>query len=398
MSRGIISSSVMIEAPRQSYVLCLSLLVAITLHAAIASAQTETRAGEYTEAQEKKTAAPVGPLQTRGERIAALVQTLGTPPIGFFPFIGIIYPSSWLAVGPAYRRPFNNGTVVMAKGAWSMRNFKTADVQIHSPHFASDRLQIQGDAGWMDAAKLKYFGRGNDTSRDDLSYYRLRPINATGSVNFNPVRFVRLSAGWGVERYEATPKTDSAPPDQDLTLGTTTVSAIADWRPSPGWANTGGAIRFTWKGRRGLGSDDVAFDEYEGEITELVPILRGNWVIALHGLATTTSVDKGDVPFFLLPRIGGSTSRGFSNFRFRDRHRLATSAELRWSASQFMDLALFVDAGRVAATRSQLDFDDLHTSFGFGARFHTIGATVLRAEIARSREAWRFTMGGGPVF
>ncbi len=391
-------SFVTIESLRRSYVHCVSLLVAITLHTSIASAQPETRAGEYTEAQEKKAASPVGPLQTRSERIAARIQTIGTPPIGFFPFIGSIYPSSWIAVGPAYRRPFDSGAVIMAKGAWSVRNFKTADVQIHSPHFASGRLHIQGDAGWLDAPKLKYFGRGNDTNRGDLSYFGLRPVNANGSINFNPARFVRLSAGWGVEHYEATPKTDHAPPDLDLTLGTTTVSAIADWRPSPGWANTGGAIRFTWKGRRGLGSDDVAFDEYEGEITELVPILRGNWVIALHGLATTTSVDKGDVPFFLLPRIGGSTSRGFSNFRFRDRHRLAVSAELRWSASQFMDLALFVDAGRVAATRSQLDFDDLHTSFGLGARFHTTGATVLRAELARGREGLRFTAGGGPVF
>ncbi len=388
---------VMIDWPRHSCVLWMSLLLAIARPAPVA-AQPDTRAGEYAEAQQKKAAAPVGPLQTRGERIAKLLESLGEPPIGFYAFIGNIYPSSWLAVGPAYRRPFDNGTVFMAKGAWSVRNFKTADVQIQSPRFAADRLQVHGDAGWMDAAKLKFFGRGNGTSREDLSYYRLRPVSANGNIAFKPWRVVTVSGGWGVERYEASPKTDSAPPDLDLTLGTTTVSAIADWRPSPGWANTGGAIRFAWKGRRGLGSDDASFDEYEGEVTELVPILRGNWVIALHGLVTTTSVDRGEMPFFLLPRIGGSTSRAFSNFRFRDRHRFATSAELRWSASPLMDLALFVDTGRVAATRSQLDFDDLHTSVGFGARFHTPGATVFRAEIARGREGFRFTMGGGPVF
>jgi len=391
------TSFLMTAQPRHSFVLCVS-LVTFALHAHTASAQPTTRADEYAQAQEKKAEAPVGPLKTRGERIAELIQSVGTPPIGFFPFIGHIYPGSWFAVGPAYRRPFDSGAVIMAKGAWSIRNFRTADVQFHSPHFASDRLQFQADAGWLDAPRLNFFGIGNDTDRGDRVRYGLRPVAATANIGFHPVRFVQLSGGWGVERYDARPKQDGAPSEIDVTVGTTTISAIADWRPSPGWANSGGTVRFTWKGRRGLGSDDIAFDEYEGEVTELIPILRGNWVIALRGLATTTTADEGEIPFFLLPSVGGATSRGFSNFRFRDRHRLATAAELRWSASQFMDLALFVDAARVAATRGQLDFDDLHTSVGLGVRFHTTASTVFRAEVARSREGLRFSFGAGPVF
>jgi outer membrane translocation and assembly module TamA len=217
-------------------------------------------------------------------------------------------------------------------------------------------------------------------------------------VQFTPVKFVRLDAGWGVEKYEAEPKRSAPLARTNLTMGATTVSGAIDWRRSPGWSNSGGAVRFTWKGRRGIDGDEVSYNEYEGEATELIPILRGNWVIALHGVGTTTDNDEGDVPFFLLPSIGGNTDRGYANFRFRDRHRLATSAELRWSAAQFMDLAVFVDAARVAATRSELDFNDLHTSYGFGARFHTLYSTIFRAEVARGREGLRFTVGGGPVF
>lgn len=384
--------------PCHSYLARVSCVLIVLLCACAASAQPATRSDEYADAQRKKAEAPVGPLQSRGERIAALIQSVGEPPIGFFPFIGNIYPGSLLAVGPAYRRPFDSGAVVMAKAAWSVRNFKTADVMFHSPRFAADRVSFAADAGWLDAPRLDYFGRGNDTARGDRTRFGLRPVGANATVQVNPARFVRFNAGWGVESYTSSTKDDRSPAAVDLTFGTTTASAIVDWRPSPGWSNTGGAVRFTWKGRRGLGDDAVAFNEYEGEVTELIPILRGNWVIALHGLATTTTADEGDVPFFLLPSVGGATARGYANFRFRDRHRLATSAEIRWSASQFMDLALFVDAARVAATRSALDFDDLHTSYGFGARFHTTAATVFRAEIARGREGLRFTVGGGPVF
>jgi hypothetical protein len=375
--------------------ICVSVLVASLVQVDLANAQPATRADEYAEAQAKKAAAPIGPVETRGERIARVIDKVGTPPNGFFPFFGNIYPSSWIAFGPGYRRPFENGAVVMTKGAWSVRDFKTADVQIHSPRFVADRLQIQGDAGWLDAPRVKFFGVGNDTNRDDRVLFGLRPAGGNVAMQFKAARFVSVGGGFGVERYESRQRAGVAPPDLDLTLRTTTISAIADWRPSPGWANSGGTVRVMWKGRR---ADDVAFDEYEAEATELVPILRGNWVIALRGLATVTDTQRGDIPFFLLPNVGGPTTRGFSNFRFRDRHRLATSAELRWSASQFMDLAVFVDAARVAATRRQLDFDDLHTSWGVGARFHTPAATVFRAEIARSTEGVRFTIGAGPVF
>lgn len=387
----------MLERPRHTTFTCVFALVALTLHAGTVTAQT-TRADEYAEAQQKKAASPIGPIDTRGERIAKLIERVGTPPTGVFPFFGNIYPGSFLAVGPGYRRPFNSGAVVIGKAAWSLRNFKTADVQFHSPRFAQDRVHLIADAGWLDAPRLDFYGRGNDTNRSDRVRFGLRPVGANAALQIAPARFVRIDAGWGVETYESRPESDGAPSTIDLTLGTTTLSGTIDWRPSPGWANTGGAARIAWKGRRSLGSDEVAFNEYEGEVTQLVPILRGNWVLALHGLATTTDASEGEVPFFLLPSVGGGTARGLVNFRFRDRHRLATSAELRWSAAQVMDLAVFVDAARVAATRRQLDFNDLHTSVGFGARFHTPNATVFRAEIARSKEGFRFTIGGGPVF
>lgn len=387
----------MFERPRHTTFTCVFAVVALTLQAGGAHAQT-TRVEEYTEAQQKKAASATPPVDRRGERLAKVIQRVGAPPIGFFPFFGNIYPGSFLAVGPGYRKPFDSGAFIIGKAAWSVRNFKTAEVQFHTPRFAQDRVHVIADAGWLDAPRLDYYGRGNDTARGERVRFALRPVGANAAVEIAPAKFIRIGGGWGVEKYQARPKTGDAPARTDLTLGLTTLSGTIDWRPSPGWANSGGAVRLTWKGRRGLGDDEVAFNEYEGEVTQLIPILRGNWVIALHGLATTTDASEGEVPFFLLPSVGGATSRGFANFRFHDRHRLATSAEFRWAASQFMDLALFLDAARVAATRGQLDFADVHTSYGIGARFHTPGATVFRAEVARSQDGLRFTVGAGPVF
>ncbi len=56
------------------------------------------------------------------------------------------------------------------------------------------------------------------------------------------------------------------------------------------------------------------------------------------------------MPYFLLPSLGsGSTLRGYSSWRFRDRHAVLASGEWRWIVNRLaLDLAVFVDTGMVA--------------------------------------------------
>ncbi len=90
-----------------------------------------------------------------------------------------------------------------------------------------------------------------------------------------------------------------------------------------------------------------------------IPILRENWVISLHGRLESAMDDDDQVPYFLLPSLGsGSTLRGYSSWRFRDRHAVLASAEWRWILNRMaLDLAVFADTGMVAPR-----FDALSTS------------------------------------
>ena len=111
-------------------------------------------------------------------------------------------------------------------------------------------------------------------------------------------------------------------------------------------------------------------------------------MLSFHGLATTTDL-KGDqqIPYFMQPPLGGGSSlRGFSSWRFRDRHSLLLQTELRVLITTFVDMALFYDAGKVASSRSDLDFDDMKSDFGVGFRLHGPFVTPLRVELARSNE------------
>ena len=92
-----------------------------------------------------------------------------------------------------------------------------------------------------------------------------------------------------------------------------------------------------------------------------------------------------------MPTLGSATTlRGYADGRFRDRHALLLSGEWRWFPNRLgLDMALFVDAGKVAPTRAGLTLDKLKTDYGIGIRFHSTTATVLRLDLARGQEGWR---------
>jgi outer membrane translocation and assembly module TamA len=130
------------------------------------------------------------------------------------------------------------------------------------------------------------------------------------------------------------------------------------------------------------------------------PILREAWVLSLRAHAETTySKDGEEIPFFMLPSLGGgSTLRGFGSWRFRDRNSLLLQGEWRIMANRFFDTALFYDTGKVAARTSDLDFHGMSHDVGVGFRFHSPDATMLRVEVAQSEEGTRVVFAAGHVF
>jgi outer membrane protein assembly factor BamA len=123
-------------------------------------------------------------------------------------------------------------------------------------------------------------------------------------------------------------------------------------------------------------------------------------VLSLHGRVETTDAKDGQaVPFFMLPSLGGGSSlRGFSSWRFRDRHSLLLQAEWRVLVNSFFDTALFYDAGKVTSRWSDLDFKDLKSDFGIGFRMHGPAATPLRIEFAKSNEGLAIIFAASAAF
>jgi len=61
-------------------------------------------------------------------------------------------------------------------------------------------------------------------------------------------------------------------------------------------------------------------------------------------------------------------------------------------------MALFADAGKVADRFADLDVSGLKTAYGVGVSFHTPSSTVMRVDLARTREGNSVHVSFGPSF
>ncbi len=350
-----------------------------------------------------------------GEAVVRKVQTvLLESPGGWYPLAGSVRSGGGFALGGGYRSYYRGDAWVDVHGLYSIRGYKRVEVRAESvaDSPAPERAGYELRAGWRDLTRLAYYGAGMETSAADRTDARVRHAYAGGALRARPHRWIRLRAEADVERYALGPgrgphpsietaHAASAVPGLGETLAFARVGGTAafDWRRSPGYTRTGGyygATLQTWIHR----DSAYAFERLDIDLAQHVPLLRETWVLAFRGRAQSILDDEDVVPFFLLPALGGGrTLRAYGTDRFRGRHALLLSAEWRWTPNRhFFDMALFFDAGKVAARRGGLDLRGLRTNWGVGARFHGPSSTPLRVEVAKGSEGWGYIFSASPAF
>jgi hypothetical protein len=380
---------------------------------AIPVAAQESRETIVTAAQRDKAAEARPYTPSRGEKIfLALKRSLLDTPSGFYPAFESVYSGGGFTVGAGYRVFYGDRTSWDVKGLLSMSGYKLVELSTSSPGHADERLDVSARVGWRDATQVAFFGTGIDSAEDDRTNFRLKQFYAGGNVRARPVPWVILGAGLFVEDFTLAEGQGTFPSIEEAytpasapglganpTYVHSSVSGGVDWRPSPGYARRGGLYELSYHHYEDAG-DTNSFDRVDAEIVQHVPILRENWVVSVHGLMQTTLNDEDVVPYFLLPSLGsGSTLRGYSSWRFRDRHSLLLSGEFRWIPNRLgLDLALFYDTGKVASHFDGLSLNGLESNVGIGARFHGPAATPLRIELARGSEGLRLVFAGSAAF
>jgi outer membrane protein assembly factor BamA len=273
------------------------------------------------------------------------------------------------------------------------------------PSLAKGHLTIGTQAMWQDATQINYFGVGGDPVSDDQSQYRIQTTNVVGYFigRLSDSLTADLDLGWldrpRVMEAGGTFKSDDPdsriayPDDPAMNLAAqpsflhAQASLTSDTRNRRGYPTSGAVLRAVATRFDDRDTGTFSFMQYEGEAVGFVPLGR-HTVFAMRGWTVYSSVDSGNqIPFYLLPTVGGNSIRAYRSYQFHDLHSLVASAELRVALLEHLDAAGFIDAGNVAPEFSALNLD--RRAIGGGLRLHTERTMLARADFSYGSEGWR---------
>ncbi len=334
---------------------------------------------------------------------------LGGFPSGSGQALGI----EWRKLGIGARYPDEhtpNRFDITATAAVTLRGYSLLKTELAMRNVGGSPLNFSVAGGHERNTQEDIYGLGMDTIAENRTNYLAETGGAAGFVWWQFPDWLSVGAGAAWLQMNVAEGTDSRFPDTctvapgvpgcDNQPDYLTYEAFVeiDWR-NPGNPYRGGFYAFRWTTWEDQDFDQFSFNRFYVDLQQYLPFLKNKRVIALRARAEINDAKSGNVvPFYMLPSLGGNNDlRGFEYARFTDLNSILFQAEYRVEVWRAMDVALFVDAGRVAADRDDL-FEDLEVDYGFGFRMKTALSTFMRADFAFGGEAFRFMITFDDVF
>jgi len=394
-------------------------LAALTLvfFAASASAQEPappTRAEAIARAQADKVARLHPHVPGRLEAYMKQAENLLSSGLRFHPYFQSAYSGGGFTLGAGYRTPVSAYNTVDVRGSITFSAYKRVEAEFLAPRLMRRQARLSVIGGWREATQVGFYGTGTETAKDDRVDYGFKQLYGLALLEFRPQnRVVVLRGGIEASEWEQTPGSGKRPSVEDVYspaslpgLGqqitfvhSHAIVGVDTRQPSAGYSRRGGFYGVTFRDFTDT-AGEYGFKQIDYEAIQHVPLLREAWVLSFRAAASTTGTKTGEqIPFFMLPSIGGGSSlRGYSSWRFRDRNSLLLQAEWRVMVNRYVDTALFYDTGKVTAHARDMSLSDLRDDYGIGFRFHSPLVTPLRIDLAKSHEGFSFVFSSSASF
>jgi hypothetical protein len=323
------------------------------------------------------------------------------------------YSGGGFTLGAGYLRHVSAYNFLDVRGSVTFSGYKRAEAEFIAPELFARRGRLSVLGGWREATAVNFYGLGQTTKPESLVNYGFtQPYLGANLEVFPTGKLFTVAGGVEVSQWNQGAGSGSSPSiEQQYTpstlpgLGASPIylhsqaTVGLDSRPARGYTRRGGFYGVTV---HDYTDKDGAFGFNQVDYTAIqhVPILREAWVLAFRAFAQTTYDKSGQqVPFFMMPSFsGGSDLRAYSSWRLRDLNSLLLQGEWRASVNRFLEMALFYDAGKVAATKGDLDLHGMKTDYGIGFRLHGAMATPLRIELAKGSEGFVLNISASQVF
>jgi outer membrane protein assembly factor BamA len=255
--------------------------------------------------------------------------------------------------------------------------------------------------------RVDFFGLGQEATKDGRSDFGVRGSSLEVVLQWQSDAHLGLSGRIGTLGLTLEPGTNHGVPDTEAMYSDEQAPGL---NHQPRYLVAGGAVTVDFRDRPRLTTagtfvsvglwhasprePDAQYDGWSRLVTEVrnFQALRGEkHVLALHALLSTR---LGDVttptPFFLQQTLGGSkTLRGFGSYRLRGDALWTATAEYRWRAHRWVEVAPFVDVGAVAMSFGDLRDVTPAATPGIGLRLMSSTRVIGRADLAHSRDGLR---------
>jgi len=404
-------------APRRRLALAIAAPAAlVALMNAPVAAQTpepDTRAGLLAQEQAQKATELHPYVPGKAEHYIDYAEQILTTGLKFHPFFTSAYSGGGFTVGAGYRTFVGSYNSVDVRGSITPSGYKRVEAEFLAPRLFDRRGVLSVVGGWREATQVGFYGLGTATDESARANYGFQQPYGTATLTVRPRRrFFLLQARAEASQWEQTPGSGSHPSVEQVYTPETLTGLGAkvtylhsqgtlglDSRQSPGYARRGGFLGVTFHDFTDP-DNRYGFKQIDYEALQHIPILREAWVLSFRGAVSTTGLKSGEqIPFFMLPSVGGGSSlRGFSSWRFRDRNSMELQAEWRVMVNRYIDTAVFYDTGKVTARTADLNFDGLKNDYGIGIRFHGPLATPLRIDFALGGEGFHIVWSSSAVF
>jgi hypothetical protein len=348
-------------------------------------------------------------------RDPGLHYTTGNLPTGSGFGFGLGYTFSPMIKGGYSDPTLPNLFELKIDAAYSSREYYEGKAEIRLSNIGGSILNVASRAKYHEDPQEDFFGLGAQSEERDRTNYLLRAFEGTTEAWLSPIKGFRAGGGVTYLAPSVGSGRDSRYASVEEVFDPSTIPGLEggkrnflradafieyDRRDNPSYPRAGTYLgtKFSHYSDRDL--DRFNFQRYEFDAQQYVPFDNGYKVLAVASKVVLTDTDGNNaVPFYFMPDMGGQQRlRGFRERRFRDNNSIFVSAEYRWEAWWALDVAVFGDAGKVAARRSDIDLKHLEGTFGLGFRFHSKKAFTFRLDLAHSREGFLPIFGAKHVF
>ncbi len=333
---------------------------------------------------------------------------------------GVGYDGAGLGARVGWTPPRRKKITPTLTAALSTNLYQVYGLRLDFSRVFANKVVAAADFRYLGLPQEDFFGIGQDSQRDDRTTYNRETPEIIVSV-FKPVRpRLRFEADVGYQKSNILSGEDEKFPSieevfdaadvpgldtgAELLLGT----LVMEWMnlDRPGDPRSGMFIRLLGGIAKDLRSGDFDHWRYGVDLRVYLPMLgwgnrfgpRSTLAVRVKG-DFTDPMSGGDVPFYRMPTVGGSTTlRGFTEFRFADRNAIVTNVEYKYPIQKILEAVIFWDEGQVFHTMDEFNIHKFKSSFGGGMRLILEQSAFVSLEIGTGSEETRFYFKFGKAY